>query len=43
MFKPFQSNVMDTSHFENYEFDPHGNEGSTLLEDSSGVDWISGF
>ena len=38
------SNIMDTSNFDSYDFDPHGGEGDVIVMiDPSGGGWVDGF
>jgi hypothetical protein len=41
-YLPPISNIMDTSHFEKYEFDPHGDDAIDI-EDPTGWTWAEGF
>jgi hypothetical protein len=43
-FIPPVSNIMDTSNFESYDFDPHsGDKDNIKASDPTGGAWIDGF
>jgi serine/threonine protein kinase/CRP-like cAMP-binding protein len=42
-YLPPITNIMDTSHFERYEFDPHGEDAALEVEDPTGGAWVEGF
>ncbi len=42
-YVPPITSLMDTSHFERYEYDPHSEDASIVIEDPTGGAWVEGF